>query len=69
MFRKQSLLVSRYDWYAMGNYIIISVFAKLSDPEQTFVEANRTSVSGHFVRNSSYSRITLSRCAVESELL
>lgn len=32
----------------MGNFIVISVFAKLSDPEQTFVEANRTVVSGHF---------------------
>ncbi|KAK2570830.1 Integrin beta-1-binding protein 2 [Acropora cervicornis] len=29
----------------MGNFIVISVFAKLSDPGQTFVEANQTSVS------------------------
>lgn len=29
----------------MGNFIIISVFAKLSDPEETFVEANKTVVS------------------------
>ena len=29
----------------MGSFIVISIFAKLSDPGQTFVEANRTSVS------------------------
>lgn len=32
----------------MGNFIVISIFAKMSDPEQTFVEANKTVVSGHF---------------------
>ena len=32
----------------MGNFIVISVYAKLTDPERTFVEANRTSVSRHF---------------------
>ena len=40
----------RYDWYKMGNFVIISIFAKLSDPEQTFVEANKTIVSRTFVR-------------------
>ena len=39
------VFIFRYDWYAMGNFIVISVFAKLSDPGQTFVEANQTSVS------------------------
>ena len=42
-------LFFRYDWYAMGNFIVISVFAKLSDPEQTFVEANKTVVSRNCV--------------------
>ena len=32
----------------MGNFIVISIFAKMSDPEQTFVEANKTIVSRHF---------------------
>ncbi|XP_068698681.1 cysteine and histidine-rich domain-containing protein 1-like [Montipora foliosa] len=44
---KEKKVVCRYDWYAMGNFIVISVFAKLSDPEQTFVEANRTSLYAH----------------------
>ena len=29
----------------MGNFIVVSIFAKLSNPEQTFVEANQTVVS------------------------
>lgn len=36
----------------MGNFIVISIFAKMSDPEQTFVEANKTVVSRHFSTRS-----------------
>ncbi|XP_067051495.1 cysteine and histidine-rich domain-containing protein 1-like [Acropora muricata] len=46
---KEKKVVCRYDWYAMGNFIVISVFAKLSDPGQTFVEANQTSLHAHVV--------------------
>ncbi|PFX33671.1 cysteine and histidine-rich domain-containing protein 1-like [Stylophora pistillata] len=46
---KAKRVVCRYDWFKMGNFIVISVFAKLSDPQQTFVEANKTIVKAHVV--------------------
>lgn len=46
---KEKRVLCRYDWYKMGNFIVISVFAKLSDPQQTFVEANKTVVKAHVV--------------------
>ena len=48
MFVNSLFFLFRYDWYSMGNFMVISVYAKLSDPEQTFVEANRTAVSRDF---------------------
>lgn len=31
----------------MGNFIVVSIFAKLSNPEQTVVEANQTVLHAH----------------------
>ena len=39
------LLLYRFDHYQMGSSVIISVYAKLCDPEKSFVEANCTCVS------------------------
>ncbi|XP_002733497.1 cysteine and histidine-rich domain-containing protein 1-like [Saccoglossus kowalevskii] len=34
----------RYDWHQTGNFVFISVFAKVACPQLTYVEANQTSV-------------------------
>lgn len=44
---KEKKVLCRYDWYAMGNFIVVSIFAKLSNPEQTVVEANQTVLHAH----------------------
>ncbi|XP_005996302.1 cysteine and histidine-rich domain-containing protein 1 [Latimeria chalumnae] len=37
----------RHDWHQTGGQVIISIFAKNSDPELTFVEANSTVLDIH----------------------
>jgi len=41
----------RYDWHQTGPYVYISIYAKTSDPEKTFVEANETNLHAHIAFN------------------
>ncbi|XP_031554378.1 cysteine and histidine-rich domain-containing protein 1-like [Actinia tenebrosa] len=42
---KSKMVVCRYDWYQMGNSVVLSIYAKLPDPEQSVIEANNTLLS------------------------
>ena len=39
----------RFDHFQMGSSVVVSVYAKLCDPEKSFVEANYTCVSTMYV--------------------
>ena len=42
-------LLYRYDWHQTGPYVYISIYAKTSDPEKSYVEANETNVSNFYL--------------------
>ncbi|XP_060780991.1 cysteine and histidine-rich domain-containing protein 1 [Neoarius graeffei] len=37
----------RYDWHQTGNQVVVTIYAKNSNPEHSYVEANRTVLTCH----------------------
>jgi len=37
----------RHDWHQTGNQVVVTIYAKNSSPEHSYVEANRTVVSSN----------------------
>lgn len=35
----------RYDWHQTGNQVVVTIYAKNTNPEHSYVEANSTVVS------------------------
>ena len=48
-------MACRFDWHQTGQFVTISVFAKVADPEQTSVEANGVVVNVKVVFDSGQS--------------
>ncbi|CAB4007211.1 Hypothetical predicted protein [Paramuricea clavata] len=51
--QKKKAVTCRFDHYQMGSSVIISVYAKLCDPEKSFVEANCTCLRAGLVFGNS----------------
>ncbi|EDO42059.1 predicted protein [Nematostella vectensis] len=46
---KKKKVLCRYDWFQMGNSVVISVYAKLTDPNATVIKANSTQLSASII--------------------
>lgn len=56
----QKASACRYDWHQTGSYVCISIYAKTCNPEQTYVEANQTSLQAHLAFNDGANLFDLS---------
>lgn len=47
LLQNKKMVACRHDWHQTGSQVVITVYAKNAVQEQSYIEANRTTVGGY----------------------